>query len=87
MIMKLLEHAHVENHAIKVLTELKFKMVLLTFHILRHEDFFLEGFGMKNYLDDTGAENVNQRVCQCDWRLLAFSQYIRNLSSLYIMLQ
>ncbi len=36
-----------ENHVIKVLTELKFKALLLTFYRLRHEDFLLEGFGMK----------------------------------------
>ncbi len=86
--MELRWHAHVEIHVIKVITELKFKLVLLTFHRLRHEDFFLKGFGMKKYLDDSGAEKFNQHVCQCHWRLLAFSQCIRNyLSSLYIMIQ
>ncbi len=58
--MELRWHAHIENHVIKVLIELKFKVVLLTFHRLRHEDFLLEGFGMKKYLEHSGFEGLYQ---------------------------
>ncbi len=58
MIMELLEHAHVENHVVKVLFERKFKVVQLTFHRLRHEDFLLEGFGMKNTLKSLGTKTL-----------------------------
>ncbi len=56
--MELLEHAQVANHVIRVLIELKFKVVLLTFHRLRHEDFLLEGFGMKNTLKTLGTKTL-----------------------------
>ncbi len=59
MIMELRWPAHVENYVIKVLIELKFKVVLLTFHRPRHEDF-LEGFGMKKYLEGSGFEGSYQ---------------------------
>ncbi len=60
MIMELRWHAHLENHMIKVLFERKFKVVLLTFYRLRHEDFVLEGFGMKKYIEDNGVEGFDQ---------------------------
>ncbi len=60
MIMELRWHSHVENHVMKVLFERKFKVVQLTFYRLRHEDFLLEGFGMKKYLEDSGFEGLYQ---------------------------
>ncbi len=74
MIMELRWHAHVENHVIKVLIELKFKVVLLTFYRLRHEDFLLEGFGMKKIRDTFIEISITHSTRQrCDrWLKVIF---------------